>query len=73
MDVNRDMAGASGSINSLMNGGGLMPNLPGLAGLGTLGDVYAAGKPSPYNWGVGLQLSHSDEENRAMLGLTGRF
>ncbi len=68
MDVNRDMGQASGAINSIMNGGLMGPNLSGLGGLGTLGDVAAAGKPSPYSWGAGLQLSHSSDEDRVMLG-----
>jgi hypothetical protein len=71
MDVNRDLTGAAGGMNQLMNGGGL--NLSALSGFGALGDVYAAGQPSKYNWGAGLQLSHDSEETRAMLGLRYNF
>jgi hypothetical protein len=67
MDLNRDLGDAAGGVNSLMNGGGV--NLGALGGFGALGGVATAGEPSRYPWGVGLQLSHSDEETRAMLGL----
>ncbi len=73
-DVNRDLGGAAGGVNSLMNGGGLSTSTLGaLGGFSALGDIYDAGKPSRSNWGVGLQLSHSDEENRAMLGARFNF
>lgn len=73
-DVNRDLGGAAGGVNSLMNGGGLSTSTMGaLSGFSALGDIYDAGKPSKSNWGVGLQLSHSDEENRAMLGARFNF
>jgi hypothetical protein len=71
MDVNRDLTGAAGGMNQLMNGGGV--NLGALSGFGALGDVYGAGEPSKYNWGAGLQLSHDSEETRAMLGLRYNF
>lgn len=68
-DVNRDLGGAAGGVNSLMNGGGLTSsNLSALGGFSALGDIADAGKPARSPWGVGLQLSHSDDENRAMLG-----
>jgi hypothetical protein len=69
MDVNRDLGGAAGGVNSLMNGGGLTSsNIGALGGFSALGDIAAAGKPATSPWGLGLQLSHSDEESRAMLG-----
>jgi hypothetical protein len=71
MDVNRDLTGAAGGMNKLMNGGGL--DMSALSGFGALGDVYGAGEPSKYNWGAGLQLSHDSEETRAMLGLRYNF
>ena len=71
MDVNRDLTGAAGGMNRLMNGGGL--DLSALSGFGALGDVYAAGEPSKYNWGAGLQLSHDSDETRAMVGLRYNF
>jgi len=74
MDVNRDLTGAAGGVNSLMNGGGLnSATLGALGGFGALGDVAGAGAPSPYRWGAGLQLSHSDEESRVMLGARMNF
>ena len=71
MDVNRDLTGAAGGVNTLMNSGRL--DLSALSGFGALGDVYAAGEPSKYRWGGGLQLSHDSEETRAMLGLRYNF
>jgi hypothetical protein len=67
MDVNRDLGGAAGGVNQLMNGGGV--NFGALSGFGMLGDIYSAGEKSKYNWGAGLQLSHDSEESRAMLGM----
>lgn len=73
-DVNRDLTGAAGGVNSLMNGGGLNSTTMGaLGGFSALGDIAAAGKPATSPWGLGLQLSHSDEENRAMLGARFNF
>ena len=69
MDVNHDMGQASNAINSISNGGGLTgENLSGLGGLGVLGDIAGADKPSPYPFGLGLQFSHSADEDRVMLG-----
>jgi hypothetical protein len=68
MDVDHDLGGMSGGINSAMNGGGIMPNLGAIgAGVGTLGDIAGAGGPtSP--WGFGIQAQASPEEKRVMAG-----
>jgi hypothetical protein len=56
-------------VNSLMNGGRLTPGTMGaLGGFSALGDIAKAGERPSMPWGVGLQLSHDDEETRAMLG-----
>lgn len=73
MDVQHDLGQGAAGMNSVMNGGGLMPNLGNLGGFGALGDVAGAGAPSPYSWGVGLQGQVSSDEQRIMAGLRLNF